>query len=51
MLPWNWDGRLELKEDMRDILMIAGEDPYAYKGIKDLTYPFLRPEKVEIIKE
>lgn len=51
LLPWDWDGRLELKDDMRDIIMVAGEDPYAHKGIKDLTYPFLRPETVEIIKE
>ena len=51
MLPWNWDGRIELREDMRDIIMVAGEDPYAHKGISNLTYPFLRPEKISIIKE
>ena len=51
LLPWDWDGRLELKVDMRDIIMVAGKDPYAHKGIKNLTYPFLRPEVVEIIKE
>jgi len=51
MLPWNWDGRLELKEDMRDIIMVAGQDPYAYKGIQYLTYPFLRPEVVNIVKD
>ena len=51
LLPWDWDGRLELKEDMRDILMVSGSDPYAHKGIRNLTYPFLRPEVVEIIKE
>jgi ectoine hydroxylase-related dioxygenase (phytanoyl-CoA dioxygenase family) len=44
-LPWSWDGRLELKEDMRDILMVAGTDPYAHKGIEKLTYPFLRAER------
>ena len=51
LLPWDWDGRLELKEDMRDILMVAGKDPYAHKGIRNLTYPFLRPEVVNIVKE
>jgi ectoine hydroxylase-related dioxygenase (phytanoyl-CoA dioxygenase family) len=51
MLPWNWDGRLELKEDMRDIIMVAGKDPYEYKGIQNLTYPYLRPEVVNIEKE
>ncbi len=42
LLPWNWDGRIDLKEDMRDILMISGKDPYAYKGIENITYPYLR---------
>ena len=51
LLPWDWDGRLELKEDMRDILMVAGKDPYEHKGIRNLTYPFLRPEVVNIVKE
>ena len=51
LLPWDWDGRLELKEDMRDILMVAGKDPYEHKGIRNITYPFLRPEVVNIVKE
>ena len=51
MLPWNWDGRIELKEDMRDIIVVAGEDPYNHKGISNLTYPYLRPEVVNIEKE
>ena len=38
------DGRLELKEDLRDIVMISGKDPYAYKGIDNITYPYLRTE-------
>ncbi len=44
MLPWNWDGRIELKDDMREILMVSGRDPYAYKGIDNITYPYLRGE-------
>ena len=51
LLPWDWDSRLPLKEDMRDILMVTGNDPYEHKGIKSLTYPFLRPDIVNIIKE
>lgn len=51
MLPWNWDGRIDLKEDMRDIIMVAGDDPYKHKGISNLTYPYLRPEVVNIEKE
>ncbi len=46
MLPWNWDGRIELKEDMRDILMISGRDPYGYKGIENITFPYLRSDSV-----
>ncbi|MCO6489996.1 MAG: phytanoyl-CoA dioxygenase family protein [Phaeodactylibacter sp.] len=46
MLPWDQDGSLEPREDMRDIIMVAGEDPYAYKGVEDLSKPFLRAEKV-----
>jgi len=28
--------------DMRDIIVVAGEDPYKYKGIAELTYPYVR---------
>lgn len=44
MLPWDWDGRLPLTADMRDIVVVAGQDPYAGKGTQSLTYPFLRRE-------
>jgi phytanoyl-CoA hydroxylase len=44
LLPWTWDGRLPPGEDMRDIVLVAGSDPYAYKGISDLTYPYVRSE-------
>ncbi|RYY52162.1 MAG: phytanoyl-CoA dioxygenase family protein, partial [Chitinophagaceae bacterium] len=44
MLPWDQDGKLEPTDDLRDIVMVAGEDPYAYKGFVDLNKPFLRPE-------
>ena len=46
LLPWDWDGNIPLKEDMRDIVMVAGKDPYAYKGIDDLTKPFLREKRL-----
>ncbi|MHA4895234.1 phytanoyl-CoA dioxygenase family protein [Pedobacter sp. PWIIR3] len=48
MLPWDQDGKLAATEDLRDILMIAGVDPYAYKGIVDANQPFLRPEILKI---
>eukprot|EP01084_Bolivina_argentea_P066508 121235_1 len=49
MLPWNYDDRIEgYVRDSRDIVMVCGNDPYAYKGIENLetTKPFLR-EKVD----
>lgn len=50
MLPWDQDGKLEPTEDLRDIIMVAGEDPYEWKGIVDLNKPYLRPEVLNIIK-
>ena len=44
LLPWTWDGRLGTTDDNRDIVMVAGADPYAYKGLADHTKPFLRRE-------
>lgn len=50
MLPWDQDGKFELTEDLRDILLVAGKDPYSYKGIHDLNQPYLRPEVLPNIK-
>ncbi|CAL1517918.1 phytanoyl-CoA dioxygenase family protein [Chitinophaga sp. MM2321] len=50
MLPWDQDGKLPSTEDMRDIVMIAGTDPYSAKPITDMNKPYLRPE-VLIIKK
>ncbi|HET7896518.1 MAG TPA: phytanoyl-CoA dioxygenase family protein, partial [Flavisolibacter sp.] len=30
MLPWDQDGKLPATEDLRDIVLVAGEDPYAW---------------------
>lgn len=35
--PANWD--------YRDVVMVAGEDPYAYKGTTDQTRAYVRPDK------
>lgn len=43
-LPWDWDGRLKPTPDNRDIVMVCGVDPYAFKGTEELTYPLLRAE-------
>lgn len=50
MLPWDQDGKLEPTDDLRDIIMVAGTDPYAWKGTTDLNKPYLRPEVLKIIK-
>ena len=41
MLPWDLDGRVAFTHDYRDIFMVAGEDPYEYKGVADLAKPFI----------
>ena len=46
MLPWDNGGRLEPTADMRDVVMVAGSDPHAWKGTEDLHVPFLRPDKM-----
>ena len=48
MLPWDQDGKLQATEDLRDIVMIAGNDPYEWKGTVDMNKPFLRPEVLKI---
>ncbi len=48
MLPWDQDGKHDVTEDLRDIVMVAGIDPYAHKGITDVNKPFLRPEILKI---
>jgi ectoine hydroxylase-related dioxygenase (phytanoyl-CoA dioxygenase family) len=32
------------KWDFRDIVLVAGEDPYAYKGVLDVQRPHVRPD-------
>ena len=44
LLPWTWDGRLGTMDDNRDIIMVAGADPYTWKGLAEHTKPFLRRE-------
>lgn len=48
MLPWDQDGKLPPTEDMRDIVMVAGKDPYETKPVTDLNKPYLRPEVLAI---
>ncbi len=44
-LPWFAPGNLPegvARADYRDIVMIAGEDPYAWKGTVDIAHPHVR---------
>jgi ectoine hydroxylase-related dioxygenase (phytanoyl-CoA dioxygenase family) len=47
MLPWSFGMPPTPRTDFRDIVMVAGEDPYAYKGLEEITFPFIRPEDPE----
>ena len=47
LLPWraptgdDWMART----DYRDVVLVAGEDPYAYKGTTDIAVPHIRPDR------
>lgn len=45
LLPWHGPGEGEHPAiaDYRDIVMIAGQDPYAWKGTEDRAAPHVRP--------
>jgi phytanoyl-CoA hydroxylase len=47
LLPWQsfTEGTRIATADNRDIVMIAGQDPYAWKGITDTNRPLVRPTK------
>jgi phytanoyl-CoA hydroxylase len=47
LLPWRppTDGEWMAVADYRDVVLVAGEDPYAYKGTVDIAKPFSRPDK------
>ena len=46
LLPWNppMDGQSIATHDYRDIVMVTGVDPYAWKGIDHLARPHVRPD-------
>jgi phytanoyl-CoA hydroxylase len=45
LLPWSHGNPPVPREDLRDFVMVSGEDPYAWRGFEDVTQPFIRPEK------
>ncbi|MGB7405903.1 MAG: phytanoyl-CoA dioxygenase family protein [Pacificimonas sp.] len=44
LLPWTFGIPPKPRDDVRDFELVAGEDPYAWKGEESLTFPFVRPE-------
>lgn len=47
LLPWSFGIPPTQRSDFRDIVMVAGNDPYMYKGFEEITFPFVRPEDPE----
>ena len=47
LLPWRppAEGEWMAIADYRDIVLVAGQDPYAYKGTEDLARSYSRPDK------
>jgi phytanoyl-CoA hydroxylase len=45
MLPWTM-GADTARPDVRDIVMICGEDPYAWRDLENVTSPYLRLERI-----
>jgi phytanoyl-CoA hydroxylase len=47
LLPWRppKEGEHMGMTDYRDIVMVAGTDPYGYKGTEDLAKPYSRPDR------
>ena len=42
LLPWDQVTRGPTTRDYRDIIMVCGKDPYAYKGVEDTGRAYLR---------
>ncbi|MGA1598881.1 MAG: phytanoyl-CoA dioxygenase family protein [bacterium] len=45
LLPWSCGGQIPPTQDNRDIVMVCGQDPYAWKGTEDLLRPYVRAEQ------
>ena len=47
LLPWTVppDGTNMAQADYRDIVLVAGSDPYEYKGLEEVRRPRIRPDR------
>ncbi len=44
LLPWRYDSEKPMaKQDYRGVVLVAGRDPYAYKGVLSGDIPHIRP--------
>ena len=53
LLPWNQVTRGPTTRDYRDIIMVSGTDPYAYKGVEDISHAYLRksgPTQADLVE-
>lgn len=44
MLPWKFGYPPVARDDFRDVVIVSGIDPYAWKGTEEISFPFVRPE-------
>lgn len=44
LLPWDMGGAIAPTQDNRDIVMVSGNDPYAWKGIEQNNRPYIRTD-------
>lgn len=46
LLPWIWPSEPTgmAMHDFRDVILVAGVDPYAYKGTEQIMKPHIRPD-------
>jgi ectoine hydroxylase-related dioxygenase (phytanoyl-CoA dioxygenase family) len=45
LLPWGRRDVDHAREDYRDIVIVAGKDPYAFKGVHDRVTAHVRPDR------
>jgi len=46
LLPWlppDTEHKM-VTADIRDVVLVAGHDPHAHKGLEDIHRPFVRPD-------
>jgi hypothetical protein len=47
-LPWKFGDSRYAPVDYRDVVLVAGKDPFEARGVEDLALPYLRPETTPV---